>query len=188
MCDGASVEVIFGLCCEGTIFFATAHLFATALKSTFILAKIKTPSRFFLVGYQKRFHGNSFSLLPKRENVLDTTISVATVIIKRRVLILCITSMHTHPPFREIAKILRAFGNESRIGIVVLLRERSYTLKELGEILNIRPANASKHLHRLINLGLVEGKRKGKEVSFSLTTKVQTSHFFWECIEANTLR
>lgn len=68
--------------------------------------------------------------------------------------------MHTNKPFREIAKILRAFGNERRIAIAILLRERAYGVTELAGIFGIRVANVSKHLHRLMNLGLVEGTRK----------------------------
>lgn len=53
--------------------------------------------------------------------------------------------------------------------------EGKLCLRDIAMELHIRPKNASKHMHRLLAVGFVEGKRHGQIVEFMLTMKARQS-------------
>ena len=71
------------------------------------------------------------------------------------------------------ARKLRAMAHQIRIAIIELLTENArLTVTEIYEHLNIEQASASHHLNILKNKGLLESKRDGKMILYSLKTNV----------------
>lgn len=71
------------------------------------------------------------------------------------------------------ASKLRAMAHPMRIAIIELLTEnKRLTVTEIYESLNIEQASASHHLNILKNKGLLESKRDGKMILYSLKTNV----------------
>lgn len=77
--------------------------------------------------------------------------------------------MHTHPEFRRAGIQFRALGNERRLSIIDMLHARPLFEHEISEALHIHQTAVAKHLDRLIVAGIVQGKRKGGSVEFTLT-------------------
>jgi DNA-binding transcriptional ArsR family regulator len=79
------------------------------------------------------------------------------------------------------ASKLRAIAHPMRIAIIDLLTEnKKLTVTEIYERLNIEQASASHHLNILKNKGLLESKRDGKMILYSLKTTVLANVI--ECI------
>lgn len=71
------------------------------------------------------------------------------------------------------ASKLRAMAHPMRIAIIELLTEnKKLTVTEIYSRLNIEQASASHHLNILKNKGLLESKRDGKMILYSLKTNV----------------
>ena len=71
------------------------------------------------------------------------------------------------------ASKLRAMAHPMRIAIIDLLTDnKKLTVTEIYENLNIEQASASHHLNILKNKGLLESKRDGKMILYSLKTNV----------------
>jgi DNA-binding transcriptional ArsR family regulator len=71
------------------------------------------------------------------------------------------------------ASKLRAMAHPMRIAIIDLLTDnKKLTVTEIYERLNIEQASASHHLNILKNKGLLESKRDGKMILYSLKTTV----------------
>jgi DNA-binding transcriptional ArsR family regulator len=71
------------------------------------------------------------------------------------------------------ASKLRAMAHPMRIAIIDILTENEkLTVTEIYERLNIEQASASHHLNILKNKGLLESKRNGKMILYSLKTSV----------------
>ena len=69
------------------------------------------------------------------------------------------------------ASKLRAMAHPMRIAIIDLLTvNKKLTVTEIYEQLNIEQASASHHLNILKNKGLLESKRDGKMILYSLKT------------------
>jgi DNA-binding transcriptional ArsR family regulator len=71
------------------------------------------------------------------------------------------------------ASKLRAMAHPMRIAIIDLLTEnKQLTVTEIYEQLSIEQASASHHLNILKSKGLLESKRNGKMILYSLKTTV----------------
>ncbi|MCK9203959.1 MAG: metalloregulator ArsR/SmtB family transcription factor [Bacteroidales bacterium] len=76
---------------------------------------------------------------------------------------------------------LRAIAHPMRIAIIDLLTEnKKLTVTEIYECLNIEQAAASHHLNILKNKGLLDSKRDGKMIYYSL--KIQVLANLIDCI------
>ncbi len=74
------------------------------------------------------------------------------------------------------ASKLRAMAHPMRIAIIELLTEnKKLTVTEIYERLSIEQASASHHLNILKNKGLLDSKRDGKMILYSLKTNVLTN-------------
>ena len=74
------------------------------------------------------------------------------------------------------ASKLRAMAHPMRIAIIDLLAEnKKLNVTEIYERLSIEQASASHHLNILKNKGLLESKREGKMILYSLKTNVLTN-------------
>lgn len=69
------------------------------------------------------------------------------------------------------ASKLRAMAHPMRIAIIELLHDgKKLTVTEIYESLSLEQASASHHLNILKNKGLLESKRDGKMILYSLKT------------------
>jgi|SRR5512138_1290209 DNA-binding transcriptional ArsR family regulator len=84
------------------------------------------------------------------------------------------------------ASMLRAMAHPMRIAIVELLTaNKRLTVTEIYERLNIEQASASHHLNILKNKGLLESKREGKMIFYSLKHNRLTEII--ECLDRCTV-
>ncbi|MCX6242518.1 MAG: metalloregulator ArsR/SmtB family transcription factor [Bacteroidetes bacterium] len=85
------------------------------------------------------------------------------------------------------ASKLRAMAHPMRIAIIDLLTDnKKLTVTEIYENLNIEQASASHHLNILKNKGILESKRDGKMIHYSLklTTLTHVIECINQCVEA----
>ncbi len=67
------------------------------------------------------------------------------------------------------AKILRAISHPVRIALLDLLQEKKeLSVKEIHESLNLKQAETSHHLGILRDKGILNAKREGKSILYSL--------------------
>ena len=69
---------------------------------------------------------------------------------------------------REAAEFLKALAHELRLIILCLLIERERTVSELEQILHLRQSAVSQQLARLRADDLVEARRDGKNIFYSI--------------------
>jgi DNA-binding transcriptional ArsR family regulator len=69
---------------------------------------------------------------------------------------------------REASAFLKALTHESRLVILCLLIERDRTVTELEQLLKLRQSAVSQQLARLRADDLVETRREGKNVYYSI--------------------
>ena len=72
--------------------------------------------------------------------------------------------------WEELGSVCRALGSPLRVGIVVLLQERSRSVNELVEALAVSQPLVSQHLRVLRSAGLVAGARNGREMIYATTS------------------
>ena len=63
----------------------------------------------------------------------------------------------------------QAIADPKRIRIVYALHERERNVSELAETLDLPQSTVSRHLKQLLNRGMVESRRDGPSVIYSLT-------------------
>ena len=78
------------------------------------------------------------------------------------------------------ASKLRAIAHPMRIAIIDLLHDREFSVTEIYNRLNIEQASASHHLNVLKGKGVLNSKRNGKKILYSL--KNQTLIEIIDCI------
>lgn len=70
--------------------------------------------------------------------------------------------------FNSEAEILKVLGHPIRLKIVAGLCTNECNVKHIWECLNLPQATVSQHLALLKNKGIIEGKRDGVEVHYSV--------------------
>ncbi|AJE02587.1 ArsR/SmtB family transcription factor [Geobacter pickeringii] len=70
--------------------------------------------------------------------------------------------------FTEEAEIFKVLGHPIRLKIVAGLCTRECNVKHIWECLGLPQATVSQHLALLKNKGIIEGKREGVEVHYSV--------------------
>jgi ArsR family transcriptional regulator len=70
--------------------------------------------------------------------------------------------------FAEEAEILKVLGHHVRLKIVAGLCTRGCNVKHIWECLGLPQATVSQHLALLKNKGIIEGKREGVEVHYTV--------------------
>jgi DNA-binding transcriptional ArsR family regulator len=70
--------------------------------------------------------------------------------------------------FNEEAEILKVLGHPIRLKIVAGLCTQECNVKHIWECLGLPQATVSQHLALLKNKGVIEGKREGVEVHYSV--------------------
>ncbi len=69
---------------------------------------------------------------------------------------------------KPLSKMFKALGDETRLGIVNLLRTREMCVCEIMAALNLTQPTASHHLMILENAGLVKDRKEGKWVFYRI--------------------
>ncbi len=70
--------------------------------------------------------------------------------------------------FVQESEILKVIGHPIRLKIVAGLCTKECNVKHIWECLNLPQATVSQHLALLKNKGIIEGKREGVEVHYSV--------------------
>jgi ArsR family transcriptional regulator len=70
--------------------------------------------------------------------------------------------------FTAEAEVLRVLGHPIRLKIVAGLCAHECNVKHIWECLNLPQATVSQHLALLKHKGIIEGKREGVEVHYSV--------------------
>jgi DNA-binding transcriptional ArsR family regulator len=70
--------------------------------------------------------------------------------------------------FDDDAEVLKVLGHPVRLKIVVGLCAKECNVKHIWECLGLPQATVSQHLALLKNKGIIEGKRDGVEVHYSV--------------------
>ncbi|MFA9398016.1 MAG: ArsR/SmtB family transcription factor [Clostridiaceae bacterium] len=71
----------------------------------------------------------------------------------------------------EISTILKILSDENRLRIMNILKEYSLCVGEIQSILNIRQSNASRHLEKLKNSGLITYQKKAQWIYYQLSSE-----------------
>ncbi len=79
--------------------------------------------------------------------------------------------------FRQQARVLKALANESRLRIIDRLSHGECSVGELTEIIGSDPSTVSKHLAVLRAHGIVNDRREGNVVYYTLLTPCVMSFF-----------
>lgn len=69
----------------------------------------------------------------------------------------------------EVAKLLKTLSHPARLMIVCTLMEGEYSVGELEEKVDVHQPHLSQHLTVLRGSGVVETRREGKQMFYSLT-------------------
>jgi DNA-binding transcriptional ArsR family regulator len=77
---------------------------------------------------------------------------------------------NAHPPLpsTELVQLLRSLGDHTRLRALKLIAERPRSTQELAPLVGISEAGLSKHLRQLTDAGLLESRREGYYVLYSL--------------------
>ena len=74
---------------------------------------------------------------------------------------------------KEIVKVFKAIGDETRIRLLKLLQQRELCVCELMQALDMTQSRVSRNLGILKNAGLVEDRRDGLWVHYSLNDEAK---------------
>jgi ArsR family transcriptional regulator len=77
---------------------------------------------------------------------------------------------------KEVARFFKAFSDETRLRILRLLLKGELCICELMEVLQLPQSNVSRHMAYLKNAGLVDDRREGVWVYYSLTEPKNKVH------------
>ncbi|MCI0737312.1 MAG: metalloregulator ArsR/SmtB family transcription factor, partial [Beijerinckiaceae bacterium] len=72
---------------------------------------------------------------------------------------------------KQASEFLKALSHESRLLILCLLAEGERSVTEFEELLALRQSSVSQQLARLRHDGLVQSKRNGKTIHYSLANE-----------------
>ncbi len=72
----------------------------------------------------------------------------------------------------ELVNFFKALADSSRLKIVGLLAEKSYSVEELAALLNLKPSTVSHHLSKLSEAGLVQSRAESYYSVYQLDRKM----------------
>lgn len=72
---------------------------------------------------------------------------------------------------RDFTKYFKAFGDPSRLRILVLLSSKEMTVNEIAKAVGLSQPTASRHLGILRDTDVVIDRREGQQVFYSLNKK-----------------
>ena len=69
----------------------------------------------------------------------------------------------------HVAELFRAFSDTSRVRILSVIVDQELNITELAQIVGVTESAISHHMRGLRQMRLVQARREGKEVFYSLT-------------------
>ncbi|RCW52385.1 metalloregulator ArsR/SmtB family transcription factor [Halanaerobium sp. ST460_2HS_T2] len=87
----------------------------------------------------------------------------------------------------DIIEVLKALAHENRIRILNLLAKSELCVCELENIMQVNQSNASRHLSKLKQVNLIEGRKKAQWIYYNLNEKIITEHQFLKLLIENEL-
>ena len=85
---------------------------------------------------------------------------------------------------RQEAQVFKALSNETRLRIIILLTYGELCVCELEEVLNTTQSKISRHLSYLKNAGLVEDRRSGLWIHYSIKkSKMPLQKSLMKCLK-----
>lgn len=78
-------------------------------------------------------------------------------------------------PLSPSLELFNAISDEMRLKILMILSHSEFTVNELKEILGIHQSNASRHLSKLSNCGLLKDRREGTKAFYGLSDDLYMS-------------
>lgn len=78
-------------------------------------------------------------------------------------------------PLTPSLELFNAISDETRLKILMILSHSEFTVNELKEILGIHQSNASRHLSKLSNCGLLKDRREGTKAFYGLSDDLYMS-------------
>lgn len=80
------------------------------------------------------------------------------------------------------AEVFKALGNPARLMIVEALGERPKCVADLTTLVDLDMSTVSRHLARLQQVGIIAGRRKGRQIYYSL--RIPCVRDFFGCVES----
>ncbi|UCD97830.1 MAG: helix-turn-helix transcriptional regulator [Chloroflexota bacterium] len=68
----------------------------------------------------------------------------------------------------HIAELFRSFSDTSRVRIIYAILDQELNTTGLSELIGLTPSAVSHHLRGLRQMNIVQGRREGKEVYYSV--------------------
>ncbi len=82
----------------------------------------------------------------------------------------------------ELVRVLKALADETRLRMLHLLKERELCVCEIEEVLDIQQSNASRHLDKLRNAGLVSSEKRAQWVYYRMNEETLQRYPFLSMI------
>lgn len=78
----------------------------------------------------------------------------------------------------DVCTIIKVLSDENRLRIMNILKESSLCVGEIQTILNIGQSNASRHLEKLKNSGLITCEKKAQWIYYQLSNEILEEYPF----------
>lgn len=85
--------------------------------------------------------------------------------------------LETTNPTSDYLNACKALGDASRMSVLRLLGQGSFSVLEICDILSIKQSSMSHHLKRLTDAGLVVRKREGNSIFYARPLLLEGNHF-----------
>ncbi len=82
----------------------------------------------------------------------------------------------------ELVRVFKALADETRLRMLYLLKERELCVCEIEEVLGIQQSNASRHLEKLRNAGLVCSEKRAQWVYYRMNEETLQRYPFLSMI------
>ena len=78
-------------------------------------------------------------------------------------------------PATDCSAFLKVLADQTRLSVVRLLIDQSLTVGELNETLGVEQTLLSHHLRVLRDAGIVEFRREGRSIRYSISDRVKSA-------------
>lgn len=86
-----------------------------------------------------------------------------------------------------LIEIFKALADETRVRILNLLKRGELCVCEIEVILGITQSNASRHLNKLKNAGIISSKKRGKWVYYCISLEfIQKHKMLYDYLDSQT--
>ena len=82
----------------------------------------------------------------------------------------------------ELVELVKALSHENRLRILNLLRKQTLCVCELRNILDLNQSNASRHLNKLKQVGLINYEKKAQWIYYRLNSEMIADYSFIESL------